>query len=65
MVLNFDYGYILMNFNLSFRNQENSGTCNFSRSGSRKDFQKTLQKQIFESDEAEARQNEQVYGFLT
>ncbi|XP_077331125.1 dedicator of cytokinesis protein 8 isoform X1 [Lithobates pipiens] len=46
------------------KNQENSGTCNFSRSGSRKDFQKTLQKQIFESDEAEARQNEQAEGGL-
>ncbi|XP_072260292.1 dedicator of cytokinesis protein 8 isoform X2 [Pyxicephalus adspersus] len=47
------------------KNQENSGTSNFSRSGSRKDFQKTLQKQIFESDEAEARQNEQADGGLT
>ncbi|XP_053555956.1 dedicator of cytokinesis protein 8 [Bombina bombina] len=35
------------------KNQENSGTSNFSRSGSRKNFQKTLQKQTFESDEAE------------
>ncbi|XP_075064688.1 dedicator of cytokinesis protein 8 isoform X2 [Mixophyes fleayi] len=42
------------------KNQENSGTSNFSRSGSRKDFQKTLQKQIFESDETESRQDEQA-----
>ncbi|XP_018426758.1 PREDICTED: dedicator of cytokinesis protein 8 [Nanorana parkeri] len=47
------------------KNQENSGTSNFSRSGSRKDFQKTLQKQIFESDETEARLNEQADGGLT
>ncbi|KAM9330687.1 dedicator of cytokinesis protein 8 [Gastrophryne carolinensis] len=44
------------------KNQENSGTSQFTRSGSRKDFQKTLQKQIFESDEAEVRANEQVDG---
>ncbi|KAM5192638.1 dedicator of cytokinesis protein 8 [Mantella aurantiaca] len=47
------------------KNQENSGASNFTRSGSRKDFQKTLQKQIFESDEAEAKQNEQADGGLT
>ncbi|XP_075683845.1 dedicator of cytokinesis protein 8 isoform X2 [Rhinoderma darwinii] len=46
------------------KTQENSGTSNFSRSGSRKDFQKTLQKQIFESDESEPRQNEQTDGGL-
>ncbi|XP_069619933.1 dedicator of cytokinesis protein 8 isoform X2 [Ranitomeya imitator] len=46
------------------KTQENSGTSNFSRSGSRKDFQKTLQKQIFESDESETRQNEQTDGGL-
>ncbi|KAG8595679.1 hypothetical protein GDO81_001591 [Engystomops pustulosus] len=34
------------------KTQENSGTSSFSRSGSRKDFQKTLQKQIFETDES-------------
>ncbi|XP_066460304.1 dedicator of cytokinesis protein 8 isoform X3 [Eleutherodactylus coqui] len=42
------------------KTQENSGTGNFSRSGSRKDFQRTLQKQIFESDETESRQSEQA-----
>ncbi|XP_056378742.1 dedicator of cytokinesis protein 8 isoform X2 [Hyla sarda] len=46
------------------KTQENSGTSNFSRSGSRKDFQKTLQKQIFESDESESRQSEQTDGGL-
>ncbi|KAM4052801.1 dedicator of cytokinesis protein 8 isoform 2-T2 [Anomaloglossus baeobatrachus] len=46
------------------KTQENSGTSNFSRSGSRKDFQKTLQKQIFESDESESRQNDQTDGGL-
>ncbi|XP_068092049.1 dedicator of cytokinesis protein 8 isoform X2 [Hyperolius riggenbachi] len=47
------------------KNQENSGTSNFSRSGSRKDFQKTLQKQIFESDEPEGSQNEQGDGSVS
>lgn len=46
------------------KTQENSGTSNFSRSGSRKDFQKTLQKQIFESDEPDSSQNEQADGGL-
>ncbi|XP_075453556.1 dedicator of cytokinesis protein 8 isoform X2 [Ascaphus truei] len=44
------------------KNQENSGTSNFSRSGSRKDFQKTLQKQTFESDETESGPNDQASG---
>ncbi|XP_018114075.1 dedicator of cytokinesis protein 8 isoform X1 [Xenopus laevis] len=39
--------------------QDNPIVVNFSRSGSRKDFPKTLQKQVFESDEAEPRPNEQ------
>ncbi|KAM4809260.1 dedicator of cytokinesis protein 8 [Rhinophrynus dorsalis] len=42
------------------KSQENSGTSSFSRSGSRKDFQRTLQKQAFESDETENRPNEQA-----
>ncbi|KAG8455210.1 hypothetical protein GDO86_001415 [Hymenochirus boettgeri] len=42
------------------KSQENSVTSNFSRSGSRKDFPTSLQKQVFESDEAELRSNEQT-----
>ncbi|CAH2294063.1 dedicator of cytokinesis 8 isoform X1 [Pelobates cultripes] len=42
------------------RNQENPGTSIFTRGGSRKDFQKTLQKQSFESDEAISPANNQA-----
>uniref|UniRef100_A0A8C5LM28 Dedicator of cytokinesis 8 n=1 Tax=Leptobrachium leishanense TaxID=445787 RepID=A0A8C5LM28_9ANUR len=47
------------------KNQENSSTSIFNRSGSRKDFQKTLQKQSFESDEALSQHNDQVRHPMT
>ncbi|KAM8960557.1 dedicator of cytokinesis protein 8 [Pelodytes ibericus] len=44
------------------KNQSSSNSISFSRSGSRKDFQKTLQKQAFESDEASSQNNDQTDG---
>ncbi|XP_053322371.1 dedicator of cytokinesis protein 8 isoform X2 [Spea bombifrons] len=44
------------------KNQENSGSSSFSRSESRKDLKKALQKQAFESDETFSQTNDQADG---